>query len=208
MREFIDFINNPNLATFLTVRNAIITDKSYDPYSNDLDILNDLFVKQAYEEIAEYSSINILLSPLAHLIKSVSFEKLAKEDEAKYEMHVWRALIKGIELSGDGSASKPYVVARISDEKDFMEFKGDIFSSQSLVNRNGRFIDVISVTSGKEIYFDITDCYKNGNHATTAQARASEPLPLENNNAFQQEPAAFEEGEFEDEQKKKWWKFW
>lgn len=232
MREqFIQFMTNPDQESFLAVRESVIHDAGYDPYSEDIKVLDNLFIREAYQEIADHKNVNILLSPLAHLIKSVAYEKLAQEEEAKSEMYMWQTLLKSMALTGDGSEGRPYVVTRISDEKDLVEYLQETFASQSLVTGNGKYLDCIRTESGKDIYFDITACYKrmSGRQQEAValsavppatQEEAEEEIAMPEIPFAKEEPVSQqvvpEEEDFIDEEteeeefveKKKWWKFW
>jgi hypothetical protein len=222
--KFVAFITDPGPETFLAVRERIIRDAAYDPYSDDLDILDQLFVKEAYQEIADHRGVNILLSPLAHLIKSVAYEKLEMQEEAEGEMHMWQLLLKSIEQTGNGTQESPYLVTRISDEKDFIDYLEETFAGQLLIERDHQQLDRISLASGRDIYFDITACYRR---PATAAAAPEEKIPVivdqpepvlpeEKPQPVHEAPAPFVAGaedflpEEEEEivEKKKWWKFW
>jgi hypothetical protein len=226
--KFIDFMTSPGLETFLAVRESIVADAGYDPYSDDLEMLDNLFVAEEYEKIADHKDVNILLSPLAHLIKSVAYEKMEREEESQSEMYMWHTLVKSILLTGDGTMEKPYLVTRISDERDLLEHLQEVFTSQRLTHQGTQHLDCISTASGKDIYFDITECYKRMAGITNEQpATETEVLPPVKEEAEPEEKTESpvittvkeplvinEEEDFREEEdevfveKKKWWKFW
>lgn len=228
--QFIQFMTNPGLESFLAVRESVISDAGYDPYSEDLKVLDSLFIKEAYQEIADHKNVNILLSPLAHLIKSVAYEKTGQEEEAKSEMYMWHTLLKSMTLTGDGSENKPYIVTRVSDERDLVEYLQENFVSQSLITSGDKYLDCIRTESGKDIYFDITACYKRMSSRqqetvvippAPRDTKEEINIPEETSPLVEEEPVRqqvireeedFIEDELEEEEefveKKKWWKFW
>lgn len=223
--QFIDFMTNPGPVTFQTARAAVMADPAYDPYSDDLKMLDDLFVNEKYQSIAAYKHVNILLSPLAHLIKSVAYEKLDLHEEAQSEMYMWRTIVKAIEATGDGSRDNPYLVTRVSDERDLIEYMNETFTSQSLVHEGDKHLDCLSLASGKEIWFDITGCLRHiavnmdqvapPVAAATSQEPAipeevvPEPTPQpEPTIVLQDEEDFIAEEEEVSVAKRKWWKFW
>jgi hypothetical protein len=158
--QFINFISKPSKASFLELRTFIINHVEYAPYSDDIKNINNLLHQNNFKEAAQYANINILLSPRAHMYKSFAYRKLNDEKGAEIEAQIGQTILEGIALTGNGSLESPYLVTRIDDERDFLTYLEEVFASQALINDEDKSYDCITTASGKNIYFDITDCFK------------------------------------------------
>jgi hypothetical protein len=65
-------------------------------------------------------------------------------------------LVLGILATGDGSADKPYLVSRVSDEYDILRHTKKGMKGQSLRTKGDKSFDVIACQDGQELWFDIT----------------------------------------------------
>lgn len=158
--QFINFIKNPTKESFLELRTFIINHDDYEPYSEDIKNINNLLLQNNFREVAQYASVNIILSPRAHMYKSFAYRKLNDEKGAEIESTIGQTILEGIHLTGNGTLEKPYLVTRIDDERDFLTYLEEVFASQALINDDEKSYDCITTASGKNIYFDITDCFK------------------------------------------------
>lgn len=181
MIAFRNLIENPSAETYHEIRKEITSLPGYDPYSDDIDTLNALLDAEKFQEALEYNNENTMLSARCHLMKSFALKQLGNENDAQSENIIAHQIMEGMAASGDGTLEKPYVIIRISDERDLMMYLGEEFTSQSLSNQNGMMLDILTTASGKQIYFNITDCF------IAMQAKL---------------------GNMGVETKKKWWKFW
>lgn len=198
--DFFDFLTEPTKEAFLKARNYVIEHEEYNPYSDDTSTLQDLLQKEAFEDVLKYNNINVILSPRVHLMKKYAATQLGKEKEASSEYFLGHRILEGINSTGDGSKENPYLVLRVSDERDFLGFIGEEFKSQALVKEDKTY-DLITTQSGKSIYFDITDSYKK-----IASFSFSDML---NSLGDDEEDEDIQEKKVEViEKKKKWWKFW
>jgi len=195
MKEgFFDFMMEPSKESFLASRKYIVEHEDYDPYSDDLDELNLLLDQEKYKEASEFSALNLILSPRAHLLKNYALDKLQNEQGAKAEHILAMRIMECIELTGDGSQASSYIVTRISDEKDMLLYLGEAMLSQALQSFENKYFDVITTQSGKTIYFDITDCYTRLPYIFEKK-KSSESKPDTNQKKSESS-------------KKNWWKFW
>lgn len=198
--DFFDFLTEPTKEAFLKARNYVIEHEEYNPYSDDTSTIQDLLQKEAFEDVLKYTNINVILSPRVHLMKKYAATQLGREKDATSEYFLGHRILEGIESTGDGSKENPYLVLRVSDERDFLGFIGEEFKSQALVKEDKTY-DLITTQSGKSIYFDITDSYKK-----IASFSFSDMLNSlgddEEDEGFQEEKVVVKE------KKKKWWKFW
>lgn len=158
--QFINFIQKPTKASFLELRTFIINHDDYEPYSEDIRNINNLLHQNNFKEVVLYGNINVLLSPRAHMYKSFAFRKLNDEKGAELEAQIGQTILEGIAFTGNGTLEQPYLVTRIDDERDFLTYLEEVFESQALINDADKSYDCITTASGKNIYFDITDCFK------------------------------------------------
>lgn len=193
-QDFFQFIQEPSKEAFLKSRAYVINHADYDPYSDDLDTMEGLLDTGKFEEAAEYRNINVLLYPKAHLYKSYALKKLNREDDAKSESVFAFIIMDCMELTGDGSKESPYIVTRISDERDFLMHLDEEFATQSLVTEEGKYFDMITTQSGRAIYFDITDCYRRMQYLMDS---GKKKLSFGGGKPVEAKQV-----------KKSWWKFW
>ncbi|MCA6068663.1 DUF4919 domain-containing protein [Chryseobacterium sp. RG1] len=156
-----DFVKDPTKENFLRSRELIITNPDYDPYSDDLDIMEKLFEDKEYDKLNYYVTINVLLSPRAHFIKYFSLKQIGNTKAAEGILFICHNILSCIEKTGDGALQNPYIVTRVSDEKDFLELHlRKKYTQQRLMQHEGKYLDVLTLEDGSEIYFDITVPYQ------------------------------------------------
>ena len=188
--DFFKFITETTKENFLASQQIVFSDETYNPYSDDLNILEQQLGNDEFEEVIEYVSVNILLSPRAHFCKHYALTELGDEEGAKAELILGQKILEAISLTGNGTKEMPYLITRMSDERDLLAYLDEEFASQSLVADNNRFYDLITTQSGNEIYFDITTSYSK----------------MQNMVDDEEMDLSFLTGELVPE--KKWWQFW
>ncbi|WP_452598660.1 DUF4919 domain-containing protein [Pontimicrobium sp. MEBiC01747] len=194
--EFFNFISETTKENFVNAQNAVKLHPAYNPYSEDLSIMEDLLDEKKFQEAADYSSINVLLSPRAHLYKNYALGQLNNVKDAESELFFAQKIMEGIETTGDGSEEYPYIVTRVSDERDLLNYLQEKFISQRLVNKNNQYFDLINCESGTELYFDITEPYlKMQQLMNDGEIKTPFNIKQESNKNTVSKP-------------KKWWKFW
>ncbi|RLJ23538.1 uncharacterized protein DUF4919 [Chryseobacterium sp. 7] len=185
-----EFLTDPTKETFLKCRELVISNPEYDPYSEDLESIQDLLNEGKFEEVIRYNNVNILLSPRAHIYKYFAYKELGDEKGRNIEMTIAQIIFECLEKTGDGTKDSPYIITRISDERDLVRHhldKQDV--SQKLVRDEDKIMDVLTLDDGTHLYFDIKDPYQ----------RLAFSFSKRNEQA--------ENKEEEKNQKKKWWKF-
>lgn len=191
--NFIKFIKDPTVELFLAARADIISHEHYNPYGNHLNELTDLLDAEKYQEAIDLDDINLIMSPRAHLYKSFAQKELNNENLAELEGMIAHLIMDGIEMTGNGTFENPYLVTSVSDERDMLARWDEQFASQSLKHSGDRSFDIITTISGKEIYFDITDCYQ----------RLAKVRPQGTSDLIQ-----MMEQLTNNRPTKKWWQFW
>lgn len=185
-----DFVADPTKENFLKHRELIITNPEYDPYSDDLEIMEKLYENKEFDKLNYYVTINVLLSPRAHFFKYFSLKQTGNAKAAESVMFICHNILSCIEKTGDGTIQNPYIVIRVSDEKDLMELHlKKKYVQQRLIQHEGKYLDVLTLEDGSELYFDISDAYKR-----------SISLSKKNNEQIS-------EKEEEKPKKKSWWNF-
>jgi hypothetical protein len=111
--------------------------------------------KEAQEKL-EKAMPNLLLSPRAHGMAAMAADGLDDAAKAKAEREAAAKCVEGMLSTGDGSADKPFLVTRVSDEYDLLRHLKKARTSQGLRHKDGKSFDVMSCTDGTEVWFDIT----------------------------------------------------
>ena len=168
--DFFKFITETTKENFFRSQRAVQMSDDYDPYSDDLDKMTKLLDANQLEETVAFNTVNIILSPRAHLYKSFALEQLGRAEEAKSESILAQKIMEGISISGYGTMRYPYFVTQISDERDFLMYLKEEFASQELMQGENVVFDKITCKSGKNIYFDITIPYLRLQKLSTGSA--------------------------------------
>ncbi|MFP8895767.1 MULTISPECIES: DUF4919 domain-containing protein [Chryseobacterium] len=185
-----EFLADPTKETFLKCRELVINDPEYDPYSEDIENMQDLLNEGKFEEVIQYVNVNILLSPRAHIYKYFAYKELGEDKGRSIEMTIAQLIFECLEKTGDGTRDSPYIITRISDERDLIRHhfnKQDV--SQSLVRDGNKIMDALTLDDGSQLYFDIKDPYQRMAFSFSKRNEQAESKE-------EQKP-----------QKKKWWKF-
>jgi len=185
-----EFLTDPTKETFLKCRELVINDPEYDPYSEDIENMQDLLNEGKFEEVIRYVNVNILLSPRAHIYKYFAYKELGDEKGRSIEMTITQLIFECLEKTGNGTKDSPYIITRISDERDLVRHhlnKQDV--SQNLIKDGDKIMDALTLEDGTQLYFDIKVPYQ----------RLAFSFSKRNEQA--------ENKEEEKPQKKKWWKF-
>ncbi|WPO90331.1 DUF4919 domain-containing protein [Chryseobacterium sp. HR92] len=185
-----EFLTDPTKETFLKCRELVINDPEYDPYSEDIENIQNLLNEGKFEEVIQYVNVNILLSPRAHIYKYFAYKELGDEKGRSIEMTITQIIFECLEKTGNGTKDSPYIITRISDERDLIRHhlnKQDV--SQNLVKDGAKIMDALTLDDGTQLYFDIKDPYH----------RLAFSFSKRNEQA--------ESKDVEKAQKKKWWKF-
>ncbi|MGN7866689.1 DUF4919 domain-containing protein [Chryseobacterium sp. 22458] len=186
--KIFEFLTDPTKETFLKCRELVISNPEYDPYSQDTENMQNLLNNGKFEDVIQYVNINILLSPSAHIYKYFAYKELGNEKARNVEMMIVQTLFECLEKTGDGTRKSPYIVTRISDERDLIRHhfnKQEV--SQWLIRDEDKIIDVLKLVDGTEVCFDIKTLYQRLAFSFNKRNR--------------------ENGTEEKAQKKNWWNF-
>lgn len=155
------YIENPVLEAFLQVRATVLMQPDFNPDADDLAVIEDLVAAGAWEEVAARIRAAIepsyILSPGAHMQLGFALQQLGQTRAANVERAIASLLMRGIEITGDGSERAPFLVTRTSDEYDYLFARQLQFASCTEIERDGRQLDCILVREKGPIFFDVTD---------------------------------------------------
>ena len=161
-QQFFALIQNPSRETYLPVWQAVTSSPEYDPSSDDVSEVQQLFEEGKYEEARAKAFAVMgkwLLSPRLHLLVSLAARKLGDEQAAQMENIIASACAEGILGTGDGTEEKPYLVTSTGDEYDILQYLQKTLSVQALVHSGDRTLDRMTCTDGTVLHFDITAAY-------------------------------------------------
>lgn len=158
--KFAAFLKEPTKENFLAVRQLVVASPAYQPYSDDLGDIDDLLGEKKYAEAeARFKAAlpNLLLSPRAHRFAAQAAKARGDEAAASDEAAAAEKCLKGILDTGDGSEKAPYLVVRVSDEYDLLRHLEKRSHGQGLRWKDKQICDVLRITGGGELWFDISD---------------------------------------------------
>jgi hypothetical protein len=163
---FVKFLQGPTQENFLEVRDAVLADEQFDPYTDAIDGVPKMMeagdLEEALEVMKNALFPHLVLSPGAHLNIAFLLHKLGREKDAAFEHHISQMLQRAIEATGDGTEAQPYLVTRTSDEYDHLFAHELEAKTQALAKSpDGKHeYDVLTTTTGQQIWFDVTDIRK------------------------------------------------
>ena len=154
------FAGDPSPEHFHQLRERMVAEPTYNPAADDVEVAGRLLAggeaERAREALVPVMT-NYLLSPRAHLLLAAACERLGEAEDARRRRALAEACLRALLASGDGSAERPYLVTRVSDEYDVLDHVGARWTRQSLRRRAGRACDVFDLVGGGETWFDITE---------------------------------------------------
>ena len=159
---FEEFLKAPTRESYLRVHKALTSSEAYSPYSLDLSNIGGLVREKKFREakaLLDKAMPNLLLSPRAHLYAILTARGLGDDAAVARERDCFAKCVKGILSTGDGTAERAYIVARVSDEYDALRALRKHKTRQSLMHRDGKAYDAIACADGSQVWFDITAAY-------------------------------------------------
>lgn len=157
---FVAFLQEPTPDSFRAIRDQVAKHPNYDGYSSDLSRMEDAYQQKRFADVkAEFGQAqpNLLLSPGAHLLLSLAMREEGNAEGSEMERFICFRCMDGIQLTGDGTQERPFLVLRTSDEYDVLSALGKQFTQQALVHGDGKSFDKMTCADGSELWFDITE---------------------------------------------------
>ena len=158
-----DFFDSPTKESYLKAHETIVSSDRFDP--GMIDVFDDIYTladegKHAEAiELLNKSMDNLALSPLAHHMLFQLYSILDQQEQSIEAFDKYLACIDGIKSTGDGSEHAPYIVVRVSDERDVLAELEKTPGGQRLITVDDRHFDVIECDDDSVYWFDITSAY-------------------------------------------------
>ena len=161
--DFELFLIEPTRANYERVREALLADAAF--HVEPLDLLEAEALCAGGEFAAARERIEGLLydwalSPRVHFLAAWAAAELADAQDAAVERFAGRACLAGLLATGDGSFACPYLVTYTTDEYDLLGMLGREARSTQLIDCDSGRFDVLHCTDGSELWFDVTDLFR------------------------------------------------
>jgi hypothetical protein len=153
------FVEQPGKKTFLAARDAVLAQSPLRLLAAELaelDRLLDQGEHQALLDRLDALPPSKILSPRVHFLAAEAADALGQADDVELERSLFVLTLQGLLATGDGTPANPYVVCHPTDEYDVLAALGVDAAGQSLVEREGRFCDVLLCCDGREVWFETT----------------------------------------------------
>ena len=155
------FLARPTGQNYRRARRLAMADSRLDPHSLKWAELSGLCENRRFRQVLQEAQQlwpQWRLSPRFHLLVAYAAFCLGEQQEAELARFQYQACVDGMLDSGDGTRRRPYQVLRICDEYDLLRALQQRPRSQTLVERKGRWLDVITCEEGRKVWFDPGIC--------------------------------------------------
>jgi hypothetical protein len=158
-RQFTQFVELPSRENYLAACRAVLRETPLPLTATDLAELVRLLDAGNSQEVLD--RIDLLppskaLSPRVHFLAAEAAESLGDFETGEVERFLFVLCLQGLLSTGDGTLAAPYIVCHATDEYDILEATQCEPARQSLVEHEGRMLDVITCSDGREFWFDVT----------------------------------------------------
>lgn len=157
---FAEYIRQPSPNAFLHLRQRIIDDPKYDPYSDADKDLEAMVAEGRFAEVRSAFDAMLptwLLSPKAHTLASVAAMRLGDQRTSLMEQFLASRCLGAILQTGDGGDEQPFLVTVVADEYDVLMSHGRRSIGQALRSFGDRYLDVHRLDDDTTACFDVTD---------------------------------------------------
>ena len=148
----------PSLQKYLVAVETLQGSSCYSPYSSELCEVNRLIESNNLDCAHQFllkNSCNLILSPIFHMTMAFFFNRQRQVKKMKYSYLIATNCIKGILSSGDGTKEKPYLITRVSDEHDVLNYLGKTLTLQSLVKVEDKAYDRLQCVDKTVLWFEL-----------------------------------------------------
>ncbi len=168
---FAEFLVEPTARGYLSILGDRVSQKGYDPFE-EFHRLEDLTASNRYEEAAAEVEELLewyVLSPRLHILAAKTAHGLEDDSRAAAERQIAGLCLRGMLITGFGTAEEAYFCSLLSDEYDLVarHLKRRVLDRR-VIGWGARCYDVLHCSDGDEIWFDITILRaKVGEHRST-----------------------------------------
>ena len=180
--RFVDFLEGPTLDRWLAVREQLLRQADFDPYSALWRELESAFAAMHYERVLELSDHLErvgCLSPRFHFLTGIAAFEIGDLERAKWEQYCSQTCLQAIVQSGLGTPESPYLSTYPGDCYDVVMALGLAARGQALVDREGSWCDVLTAEDGREFWFDVTDLLERNSDLGGRRVAQNANLPAE-----------------------------
>jgi hypothetical protein len=179
-RQFTQFVELPSRENYLAACRAVLRATPLPLVAGDLAELVRLLDAGDYQEVLD--RIDLLppskaLSPRVHFLAAEAAEALGDCETGEVERFLFVLCLQGLLATGDGTLAAPYIVCHATDEYDILEAVDREPARQSLVSREGRMLDAITCTDGRQCWFDVSALFARAPRSgkTTVRRKRTPP---------------------------------
>jgi hypothetical protein len=156
-------ICEPTDANYRRVHQLLCTSPFYSPSTEAVDRMLLHIKNQNTREVIntfEESKNSLLLHPHANLYYSFALSQAGKAEISAVFMTAAKGICKGIQATGNGSRTRPYLVTHESCGKSFAEYHlGKKPISQVVKTVDGRSLCSVTCEDGSIVHFDVSAQY-------------------------------------------------
>ncbi len=152
------YLKQGTLESFLAAREVLLSLPSYDPWSTELAEFDRLLEREDWGGIHRTALgvlDNWMLTPYLHECLALAHRRLGDESLCALEAELAAACARGILMTGDGTAERPYLIVRPDDAYGAMLFDGKEWTYEREVSRAGRTLRALTDADGTEHWFEL-----------------------------------------------------
>jgi hypothetical protein len=153
------YLRTPDDANRRAVRDVLTSRGNYDPELSVERIAAPYLSSGAYADLVPRLldlMPGAMLSPRTHQLLAEAYTHLGAVEEARHQRTLADLSVKAVLASGEGTASQPWAVLRVSDEHDVVAHFGHTSTHQRYEEREGRLLDVHLSDDGRKVWFDVS----------------------------------------------------
>jgi hypothetical protein len=179
-RQFSQFVELPSRENYLAACRAVLRATPLPLAASDLAELVRLLDAADYQEVLDRIELlppSKALSPRVHFLAAEAAEALGDTETGEVERFLFVLCLQGLLATGDGTLASPFVVCHATDEHDILEAVDREPAGQSLVCHEGRMLDAVTCTDGRQYWFDVSALFPRAPRAVKAAVRRKRARP-------------------------------
>jgi hypothetical protein len=158
-RQLTAFIDQPEYATYMAARRAVLAESPLPMNSTDIAAVERLLTEERFQEVLDRIDtlpLSKFLSPRIHFLAAEAADALGDAETVELERWLFVVALRGLLSTGDGTRDNPYIVCHAADEQDILASVEREAAGQSLVEHDGKLLDIVLCSNGRETCFDVT----------------------------------------------------